>query len=202
MRVKLSIYTPVASMRKYELKQRAASQLATRQRIVDAAIELHRERGPARTSVSEVARRAGVERRTLYRHFPDARALQLACSATFVERDPMPDPENWLALEGQARLTSGLTELYAFYERNEEMLSRVLADADYDELTREINAMRFGPRLEQTRTVLAQALPRRRALRAMLDLAIDFGTWQHLRRSGLTTREAVQTMVRSLESLS
>jgi AcrR family transcriptional regulator len=185
-------------MRKYELKKRAESQRETHLRIVEAAIELHREKGPARTSLSEVARRAGVERRTLYRHFPDPGALQMACSDRFLQRNPLPDANRWVALPAEARLLRGLTELYDFYARNEELLSRVIADADIHELTREINALRFGPGLAAVRSVLAQVLPHRKAVRAMLDLALGFGTWQRLHQSGLSSKAAARTIVRAL----
>jgi AcrR family transcriptional regulator len=185
-------------MRKYELKKRAESQRETHLRIVEATMELHREKGPARTSMSEVARRAGVERRTLYRHFPDPAALQMACSGLFLERSPIPDAKQWAPLTGEARLKRGLNELYAFYARNEDLLSRVIADAETDELTREINAARFGPGLAAVRSSLAQALPRRKAVRAMLDLALEFGTWQRLHQSGLASDAAASTMVRAL----
>src|SRR5919108_6216974 len=66
--------------RKYELKKRAERQQATRRRIVEAAVELHRTKGPARTTLSDIARVAGVQRPTLYRHFPDERAILAACS--------------------------------------------------------------------------------------------------------------------------
>ena len=127
-------------MRKYELKKRAESQRETHLRIVEATMELHREKGPARTSMSEVARRAGVERRTLYRHFPDPASA----------------------------------------------------------ITREINDSRFGPGLAAMRSSLAQVLARRKPVRAMLDLALEFGTWQRLRRSGLASDAAARTMVRAL----
>jgi AcrR family transcriptional regulator len=185
-------------MRKYELKKRAESQRETHLRIVEATMELHREKGPARTSMSEVARRAGVERRTLYRHFPDLAALQTACSGLFLERSPLPDADQWATLAGEARLLRGLTELYGFYARNEELLSRVIADADIDELTREINESRFGPGLAAVRSALAQVLPHRKAVRAMLDVALEFGTWQRLCQSGLASDAAASTMVRAL----
>jgi AcrR family transcriptional regulator len=71
--------------RKYELKRRAERQEETRRRIVEAAIELHRTKGPARTTLSDIARLAGVQRHTLYRHFPDERAIGLACSGLYME---------------------------------------------------------------------------------------------------------------------
>src|SRR5881392_2855080 len=104
--------------RKYELRRRAERQEETRRRIVEAAIELHRTKGPARTTLSDVARLAGVERHTLYRHFPDERALGLACSGHYTELNPPPDAEPWTAIvEPAARLRHGLGELYAYFER-------------------------------------------------------------------------------------
>ena len=66
--------------RRYELKERARRQAETRQRIVDAAVELHTSVGPARTTISAIAERAGVERHTVYAHFPDEPTLFRACS--------------------------------------------------------------------------------------------------------------------------
>ena len=70
--------------RKYEMKKRAEAQEATRRRIVEAAVELHEKLGPAQTSVSAIAERAGVQRHTYYRHFPDERSLAMACSGLHI----------------------------------------------------------------------------------------------------------------------
>src|SRR5438270_10289088 len=124
--------------RKYELKRRAERQEETRRRIVEATIELHRTKGPARTTLSDVARRAGVQRHTLYSHFSDARALQMACSGHFTELNPLPDPAQWQALQGEARLRRGLLELYEYFARTEDMMAAVFRDAEVHSLTREI----------------------------------------------------------------
>src|SRR4051812_26060245 len=81
-----------STKRRYEKRARAAAEEATRQRIIEAAIGLHGTIGPARTTISGIAERAGVRRATVYRHFPDERALFLSCSGTFGERNPPPDP--------------------------------------------------------------------------------------------------------------
>ena len=184
--------------RRYELKKRAEGQRETRRRIVDAAIELHATKGPARTSLSEVARRAGVQRHTVYRHFPDERALGLACSGHYAERNPPPDVERWLEVEGEQRLRRGLSDLYSFYERNAQMLSHVIADSEIDDLTRELTELRFGSFQARTHEILSAVLPRRRTARAALELALDFRTWQRLHRSGLATPAAANAMVRAL----
>ena len=116
--------------RRYELKERARSQEATRRRIVEATVELHREVGPARTTIAEIARRAGVGRVTVYNHFPDEAALLGACSAQFVTDNPPPDPGAWAAIEDPARrLREALPELYGYYRANEAMLANVTRDA-------------------------------------------------------------------------
>jgi AcrR family transcriptional regulator len=184
--------------RKYELKKRAESQEATRRRIVDAAVELHRTRGPARTTLSDVARRAGVQRHTLYRHFPDERALGIACSGAYAEANPLPDPQPWRAVrDPQERLRAGLAELYPFFARNEQMLTSVLRDAEVDPLTQELLEVRFGA-VHEIRAALAEGIRGRTRL-AALDLALDFHTWKRLvRGSGLPTREAVELMVQAV----
>jgi AcrR family transcriptional regulator len=184
--------------RKYELKKRAEKQEETRRRIVDAAIELHRTRGPARTTLSDVARRAGVQRHTLYRHFADERALGMACSGTYAEANPAPDPEPWLLVrDPEERLRAGLAEMYSFFARNEEMLGSVLRDAEVDPLTREFFQLRFAA-IERIRAILGDGIRGRRRL-AALDLALDFHTWRRLvRQSGLPQREAVDLMVQAV----
>lgn len=185
--------------RKYELKKRAEAQAETRRRIVEAAIQLHSTKGPARTTFSEVAQLAGVQRATLYSHFPSERDLGLACSGLHAERNPLPDPSAWLSVEGQERLQLGLTEVYSFFDRNQALLSRVVADSENHDLTRELFELRFGERLGAIRSALAGALPSRgKKAQAALDLALSFGTWQQLNRSGLSNSAAAEVMVRAL----
>jgi AcrR family transcriptional regulator len=185
--------------RKYELKRRAEAQADTRRRIVEAAIQLHSTKGPARTTFSEVAQLAGVQRATLYSHFGDERELGFACSGLYSERNPAPDPEAWLALDGEERLRRGLREMYAFYERNQGMFSRVFADMQTHEPTREMFELRFGGQVAATRAVLAAALPsRRKAAQAALDLALSFVTWEQLAACGLSSHAAADAMVRAI----
>ena len=95
--------------RTYTLKRRAEQQAETRRRIVEAAVDLHGSVGPALTTFSMVAERAGVQRHTLYAHFPDERSLLLACSALHMERDPLPDAGPWRERKDpRERLRAGL----------------------------------------------------------------------------------------------
>ena len=102
--------------REYKLKRRAESQDETRQRIVEATIALHQTVGPAATTISDIAERAGVGRVTVYRHFPDEPTLARACSGLYFERHPAPDPDRWRAIpEPTERLRTGLRETYAYH---------------------------------------------------------------------------------------
>ena len=104
--------------RKYELKERAESQQRTRQRIAKAAAELHEQVGPAETTVAEIARRAGVSRLTVYKHFPDDAALYPACAAHHIAENPLPDFDAALAPEDPVeRVRSLLTTVYADWYR-------------------------------------------------------------------------------------
>src|SRR5438034_9663481 len=85
--------------RPYRMKRRAELEERTRRRITESAVALHGTVGPARTSISAVAERAGVRRSTVYRHFPDEPALFAACSAHWRAANPRPDLERWSAIE-------------------------------------------------------------------------------------------------------
>jgi AcrR family transcriptional regulator len=191
----------------YQLKKRAQRQEETRRRIVRAAVDLHETIGPARTTVSAIADRAGVQRHTYYRHFPDDRSLFLACSGLYLEENPVPDPEPWRSIaDPRKRLLHGLSELYAYYERNERMLSNVTRDAEVHPGTAEINEIRFGPTSKAIFEILAQGLGRgsRRERRlALLRLALDFKTWRSLTiDGGLDPKEAAATMAAAIGRVS
>lgn len=193
--------------REYELKRRAEQMEDTRRRIVEAAIELHTSVGPARTSVSAIAERAGVQRQTYYRHFPDERSLMHACAGDYMERNPMPNPQTWRAIaDPRERVRNGLDELYAYYAANEPMLANVTRDADAHPLTFEMVGVFVAPTMAELRDALAEALHSDTAsphLTAALDLALDFSTWRLLiRRSDLSHDEAVELVARLLRCLS
>lgn len=189
--------------RPYTLKRRAERQDETRQRIVDAAIELHQTIGPAATTISEIAERAGVGRVTVYRHFPDELTLARACSGQYLERNPPPDVERWRGiLDADARLRTALRETYAYHRATQKMFSHVLADArDHPVMVPYHRHWRRGvevllePRLVRGRE--------RRRLRAAIALALSFDTWRTLSREhGLTDPQAVELMLRLAHPLS
>ena len=186
--------------RPYTLKRRAERQADTRRRIVEAAVELHSTLGPARTPLSMVAERAGVQRHTLYAHFPDERSLFLACSGLTAERDPLPDAEPWRAIaDRRERLRVGLRAVYDWFERNAELAACVLRDAEHHALVRQISEMRWGPHMAAYGEVLGAKLSAKQ--RAMLRLALSFHTWRTLvREGGLKRAAAVDAMVQAIDA--
>lgn len=179
--------------RKYELKQRAERVAETRQRIVDAAVELHTTIGPATTSLAAVAERAGVQRHTLYRHFPDRDALFAACSAHWRALHPFPDTASL------AGLGAALGALYGWYEDVEHDLALFRRDMEVDATV----GMIMGEeerQLAELRDALAAGVGKRR--RAAIGHALRFETWRSLvRGEGLSHAEAVRAMLRFVESV-
>jgi AcrR family transcriptional regulator len=189
---------PASTKRRYEKRARAAQEQATRLRIIEAAIGLHGTIGPARTTVSAIAERAGVRRATVYRHFPDERALFLGCSGTFRERNPLPDPATWASIADPAdRLAAALDAMYGWYERVEPMLTAVLRDADAMPIIGEIQAGRLAY-LAGVEDGLAAGWGARgaaaRRLRATIGLALDFLAWRTLSERGLSRADAIAVM--------
>jgi AcrR family transcriptional regulator len=184
--------------RTYTLKRRAEAQAETRQRIVEAAVALHGELGPALTSMSAVAERAGVQRNTLYAHFPDERSLLMACSGLSLELDPLPDPAAWKPGKDRGeRLRTGLAELYGWYARNEQLVGCVLRDAEIYPPVREIAELRYAPVMQAIEAALGEG--RKPAQRAVLRLALGYATWRSLvRDSGLSTKAAVEAMAAAI----
>ncbi len=187
-----------APRRPYRKRRRAEREDETRRRITEATVALHGTVGPARTTVSAIAERAGVQRATVYRHFPDERALISACSAHWRAENPRPDISRWAAIEDpDARLRSALAELYAWYDRTEYMMEKITRDAAAVESLREAMASAAGW-FDAATAVLAEGRAGDGArARAALAHALAFDTWRSLvRRQGLAPAEAVDLMAR------
>jgi AcrR family transcriptional regulator len=192
--------------RRYEKRARAANEQATRMRIIEAAIDLHGSVGPARTSISAIADRAGVRRATVYRHFPDERSLFLGCSGTNAERNPAPDPATWASIpDPAARLAAALDAIYAWYERVEPMLSAVMRDIDAVPTLKEIQSGRLAY-LAGIEDGLAAGWGMRgnaaKRMRATIGLALDFLAWRTLHERGLTRADAIDVMSAAVRAVS
>jgi AcrR family transcriptional regulator len=181
------------------LKVRGERAAATRARIVEATVALHEELGPRRTTVSAIAERARVERLTVYRHFPDERAILAACSGCWLERNPVPDPAAWRDLASPAgRTRKALHLLFAYYSRTHRMLERILHDAADMPIVAETSQGFIQYTASVADDLLAAWNPppaSRGALRAVLRHAVNFTTWVSLQREGLGDAAKVRLIV-------
>lgn len=179
--------------RAYRMTRRAEQVQDTRQRIVEAAVELHGSLGPAYTSVAAIADLAGVTRATLYRHFPDDDALQSACSSHWLSQQRLPDPDAWReAPDPRERLRVGLADVYRYFRDGEAMLT--LVDRDREAVAPHVReAMADDDR--RRRDALLEGLPGRDdpAVRALVGHAVTFSTWRSLCvEQGLAEERAVE----------
>ncbi len=183
------------SPRKYEMGKRAEAVARTRSRIVDATLELHREKGIAATSWDDIAARAGVGVGTVYRHFRSLDELIPACGEVAMNVVALPHPSSAAALFDAVpgpseRIGRLVREVFAIYERAGTELGairreahvhpRVAEDRDHVEAVLDaLIAAALAP-LDVTKEDRAVA----RAL-------IDLDTWGALRAQGLAPARAV-----------
>jgi AcrR family transcriptional regulator len=192
---------------KYQLKKRAQREEETRLRIVRATVELHETVGPALTTRSAIAERAGVSRPTVYSHFPDELSLGKACSALGLSENPLPDPGMWEQIaDPEKRLREALSELYDYFRRREGLLANILRDQEMPHLkddpdVREI--MRpIVEHWERMQRALAMGWEIHKShtpplLQGAIGLALDFQNWRTMvRKQGMTDEQAVELMAR------
>jgi AcrR family transcriptional regulator len=185
--------------RKYELRARAERQAETRRRIAAATAQLHEEIGPARTTVAEIARRAGVQRLTVYKNFPDEYELFAACQRLFLAENPPPDPSPAFAIDDPGRrLESVLRDLYAWYRRTERTSSNVRRDRELMPALDTLMADTGDAKTAELAKALAAGFGDggrpRRSVRAAVALALDFWTWRRLAKEGLSDDSAARFM--------
>ncbi|MFO7531867.1 MAG: helix-turn-helix domain-containing protein [Candidatus Limnocylindrales bacterium] len=182
--------------RPYALRKRAETTEATRQRIIDATIGLHQEVGGARTTVAEIARRAGTSRLTVYRHFPDERSLLAACTGHYMSQHRPPEPSMWAAMpDPEARLTTAIRTIYRWFADNEVMMSRADEDVPTNPVLAEVLAPKTAHWDAMRDDLDAAFRGRSRRRRAAIGHALAFSTWRSLRRDeGLDEEAAVEVM--------
>jgi AcrR family transcriptional regulator len=188
---------------KYNLKARAQRYQKTRQKIIETAVELHRTYGPAKTTITEIAKKAGVERQTVYNHFPDELSLLKACSAHNRSLNPPPDPEGWTRIgDPEVRLRSALAEVYGYYRRNEQLIANVSRDAQANPNVLKVFEARIKHQ-EKMRDALGAGWEeggdgqrRHKLLYGALWVALEFQTWRALvRQQAFEDEEVIELMV-------
>jgi AcrR family transcriptional regulator len=186
--------------RTYQKTKRAEREAETRRRIVEATVALHTSVGPARTTISAIAARAGVQRHTVYSHFPEEDALFAACTSHWASLHPFPPAQSWeAAADPVERLALAMRNIWAWYADVESDLELVLRDADLVPAAR-VDLDRYAERLTEIADRLAAALGGAGTIRAAVGHALAFETWRSLvRREGLTLDEAVAAMLTLVE---
>ena len=176
------------------MSKRAAAAARTRERIVEATLELHGEQGIAATSWDDIAARAGVGVGTVYRHFPSLDQLIPACGAVAMEVLALPDPPAVPALfadttEPAERIERLVRGVFAIYERGAPQLRAIRREAA------------VHPRVAESREELEaslgalvdtalQPLDATREDRAVARAMVDLNAWDALREQGLGQAEA------------
>jgi AcrR family transcriptional regulator len=193
------VFSEMAS-RRYEQRERAEKQAETRRRIAHATMELHEEVGPARTTVAEIARRAGVTRLTVYNNFPEEYELVAACQAHYLAENPPPDLSATLALEDPAeRLRAAFRAFYERYRNTERMSANVRRDRAAVPALDQLLSATMDVQMEGLSGALAAGFAARgrprKQVRAAVALGLDFWTWKRLTDEGLSDRAAADLMV-------
>lgn len=194
---------------KYELKKRAERQEETRLRIARATLELHEIVGPALTTRSAIAERAGVTRPTVYSHFPDELSLGKACSSLELSDNPLPDPEPWQEIaDPEERMRAALGELYAYFRRRERLWANILRDQEMPLTNDDPEALEADAEIMEPIFVHWEWMKQTLAagwgeseeppglLLSAIGLALDFQTWRAMvRTQDLSDEQAIELMV-------
>jgi AcrR family transcriptional regulator len=190
----LSFYGVSSEKRRYELKARADSQRETGNRIAAAATSLHEEVGIANTTIADIARRAGVQRPTVYAHFPDLAALLPACTAHWLGENPLPDLGAVFAIEDPVeRLRTTLASFYPWYRTTATMQQRLLSERTPVSVLDKWLEQSLDPVFAEITTGLAAGFSRPEA-RVLVALALDFWTWRRLDSEGVSDTAAAELM--------
>lgn len=191
--------------RPYRMRKRSEAQAGTRQRIVEAAMHLHEEVGPRATTISAIADRAGVQRLTVYRHFPDETAVFQACTQHWLALHPPPDPATWADVEDPvARVRAAIAAFHAYYRATARMWWMAHRDEpDVPALGQPMQDFRayLAGIADALASALGPAPADARALAATVRHGLAFGTWDSLRANGLGGDEAVALVARWIDSV-
>jgi AcrR family transcriptional regulator len=140
-------------------------------RLVEAAMQLYRERGFDRTTVADIAARAGLTERTFFRYFADKREVLFSGSATlqtFLVDQVASAPVSTPPIEVVA---NAVAETTAFFESRRDFARQrhALILAHTELLEREL--IKFA----SLATAIAEALRRRGVPAPAASLAADAG---------------------------
>ena len=183
--------------RKYTMDKRKAAVQETQQRIVEATLALHAEKGIFGTSWQDIAHRADVSVGTVYKHFPSLDELVPACGELMyaITRPPSLEdaPRIFAGADStEERLGRLISELFDFYERGAPYIEtdfqerRLPAVVEWEAYMRSIIA-------GLVREALVSAGPDERTVQAVSAL-LDFSTFKSFLDRDIPKEQAAKTM--------
>jgi AcrR family transcriptional regulator len=183
--------------RKYTMDKRQAAVEETRQRILEATLSLHSEKGILGTSWQDIAKRADVSVGTVYKHFPSLDELVPACGELMyaITRPPSLEdaPEIFAGVSSlEERLEHLISELFDFYERGASYI-----ETDFQErqlpMVQEWEAHMRATIEGLVREALLPARPDEDTVRAVSAL-LDFSTFKSFLDRDVQKEQAAKTM--------
>jgi len=175
--------------RSYQMSKRAESAAQTRQRIVQATMALHRDRGIAATTMKEIAERADVGIGTLYHHFPRYEDAIRACGARTAELARLPTCEIFDGARSlPARIAVLVGELFSYYDRHPTLPLARCEQARFPVLGEFVTR-----RQELIETLVTDALSPLAPTAAQVQTVIaltDFAVHRSLLDAGFSTKQA------------
>lgn len=177
------------SPRTYRMSKRAESTAETRQRIVEATMTLHRERGIATTTMKDIAELADVGIGTVYHHFPSYEDAIRACGARTAELTRLPTPAIFESVHSlSARVATLVGELFAYYDRHP-TLPQARCDSDKFPVLAEF----LAHRQERIEALVTEALSRPASSHQEVQTVTaltDFAVHRSLVDAGFSTEQA------------
>jgi AcrR family transcriptional regulator len=187
------------------MRKRALSQEETRRRIVEATMQLHEEVGPRATTISAIAERAGVQRLTVYRHFPDEAAVFRACTSHWLDLNPPPGRQSWESIaDPWKRLPAALSAFYDYYAATEGMWTASFRDLDAVEALQQSMAEFVGYVTEIADDLAGSLRPGKKKagpVEVTVRHAFAFSTWKDLQTRGLENHGKVELVMSWLSGI-
>lgn len=189
--------------REYKMRKRADDRQKTRERILQATMQLHDEQGVAPVTFADIAKRAGLGQATLYRHFPTLGDLVQACGGHVWQEMRPPTAEAAAAVfEGltgaDERLEKLVEEIDAFYQRGAPRLHLAGRDRDLiPALDHFLKAVEAGV-AAYVEEALAPSRPPKRTLEVVTAL-MSFPVWRRFGQLELSGRQSKELILRLIQ---
>jgi AcrR family transcriptional regulator len=177
-------------------KRRAAVE-ETRQRILEATLALHAEKGIFGTSWQDIAKRADVSVGTVYKHFPSLDELVPACGELMyaITRPPSLEdaPQIFAGASSlEERIERLVSELFDFYERGTGYIETDFQERQLPAVV-EWEAYMRATIAGLVREALVPAGPDERTVQAVSAL-LDFSTFKSLLDRDIPKEQAAKTI--------